>query len=161
MIRRPPTSTRTDTPFPYTTLFRSGEHHLAAQPPRRRQLHCRRVARHHDRRPDPQPLRRPGDPLRMIAARYADDALIRLLGRKVGQPVPRTADLESANGLQTLGLAPDRSAVDFEWQQRRLRKQCSDFRRRAFEDRKSVVEGKSVSVRVDLGGRRIIKKKKK
>src|SRR3546814_281210 len=29
------------------------------------------------------------------------------------------------------------------------------------EDRKSVVEGKSVSVRVDLGGRRIIKKKKK
>src|SRR3546814_18769320 len=28
------------------------------------------------------------------------------------------------------------------------------------EDRKSVVEGKSGSVRVDLGGRRIIKKKK-
>src|SRR3546814_13967743 len=28
-------------------------------------------------------------------------------------------------------------------------------------DRKSVVEGKSVSVRVDLGGRRIIKKKRK
>src|SRR3546814_19360312 len=49
----------------------------------------------------------------------------------------------------------------------------NDFRRRsgAFHpqaasspfaaDRKSVVEGKSVSVRVDLGGRRIIKKKKK
>src|SRR3546814_11774915 len=30
-----------------------------------------------------------------------------------------------------------------------------------LEDRKSVVEGKSVSVRVDLGGRRIIKKKNK
>src|SRR3546814_20216880 len=29
------------------------------------------------------------------------------------------------------------------------------------QDRKSVVEGKSVSVRVDLGGSRIIKKKKK
>src|SRR3546814_15508211 len=29
------------------------------------------------------------------------------------------------------------------------------------EDRKSVVSGKSVSVRVDLGGRRIIKKKRK
>src|SRR3546814_11442759 len=29
----------------------------------------------------------------------------------------------------------------------------------ALQDRKSVVEGKSVSVRVDLGGRRIIKKK--
>src|SRR3546814_11822190 len=29
------------------------------------------------------------------------------------------------------------------------------------EDRKSVVEGKSVSVRVDLGGRRFMKKKKR
>src|SRR3546814_15934019 len=32
---------------------------------------------------------------------------------------------------------------------------------RYHEDRKSVVSGKSVSVRVDLGGRSIIKKKKK
>src|SRR3546814_11805762 len=31
----------------------------------------------------------------------------------------------------------------------------------SFLDRKSVVSGKSVSVRVDLGGRRIIKKKNK
>src|SRR3546814_3919301 len=31
MIRRPPRSTRTDTLFPYTTLFRSG--HLDAVPP--------------------------------------------------------------------------------------------------------------------------------
>src|SRR3546814_2583916 len=30
MIRRPPRSTRTDTLFPYTTLFRSGLHHGAA-----------------------------------------------------------------------------------------------------------------------------------
>src|SRR3546814_13767465 len=35
-----------------------------------------------------------------------------------------------------------------------------DRRRSAALDRKSVVSGKSVSVRVDLGGRRIIKKKK-
>src|SRR3546814_14827187 len=33
-------------------------------------------------------------------------------------------------------------------------------RRTAAQDRKSVVSGKSVSVRVDLGGRRIINKKK-
>src|SRR3546814_13698142 len=32
--------------------------------------------------------------------------------------------------------------------------------RTTSRDRKSVVEGKSVSVRVDLGGRRIMKKKK-
>src|SRR3546814_11833441 len=31
----------------------------------------------------------------------------------------------------------------------------------ALEDRKSVVSGKSVSGRVDLGGRRVIKKKKR
>src|SRR3546814_6052962 len=30
MIRRPPRSTRTDTLFPYTTLFRSDYHHLRA-----------------------------------------------------------------------------------------------------------------------------------
>src|SRR3546814_15237909 len=35
---------------------------------------------------------------------------------------------------------------------------CAD---QLTRDRKSVVSGKSVSVRVDLGGRRIIKKKKK
>src|SRR3546814_4220312 len=49
MIRRPPRSTRTDTLFPYTTLFRSGEH------PR---LHVsRREAYGHRLRPYPLPLR--------------------------------------------------------------------------------------------------------
>src|SRR3546814_5306548 len=37
----------------------------------------------------------------------------------------------------------------------------SDARLSSWPDRKSVVEGKSVSVRVDIGGRRIIKKKTK
>src|SRR3546814_8583118 len=32
MIRRPPRSTRTDTLFPYTTLFRSGRDRLPRQP---------------------------------------------------------------------------------------------------------------------------------
>src|SRR3546814_15669704 len=41
-----------------------------------------------------------------------------------------------------------------------LKRTCADSQR-PTPDRKSVVEGKSVSVRVDLGGRRIIKKKKK
>src|SRR3546814_20885295 len=36
---------------------------------------------------------------------------------------------------------------------------CADFQALQVGDRKSVVEGKSVSVRVDLGGRRILKKK--
>src|SRR3546814_10127214 len=33
MIRRPPRSTRTDTLFPYTTLFRSQPHLTASKPP--------------------------------------------------------------------------------------------------------------------------------
>src|SRR3546814_11876896 len=32
MIRRPPRSTRTDTPFPYTTLFRSGANGFGYDP---------------------------------------------------------------------------------------------------------------------------------
>src|SRR3546814_15333428 len=36
---------------------------------------------------------------------------------------------------------------------------CGQFPIRREQDRKSVVSGKSVSVRVDLGGRRILKKK--
>src|SRR3546814_18780338 len=32
MIRRPPRSTRTDTPFPYTTLFRSARHRYRPRP---------------------------------------------------------------------------------------------------------------------------------
>src|SRR3546814_16902280 len=32
MIRRPPRSTRTDTLFPYTTLFRSGEYWIFTHP---------------------------------------------------------------------------------------------------------------------------------
>src|SRR3546814_10739947 len=35
MIRRPPSSTRTDTLFPYTTLFRSGRHISPDEGPRR------------------------------------------------------------------------------------------------------------------------------
>src|SRR3546814_12391412 len=38
---------------------------------------------------------------------------------------------------------------------------CAPISQSLASDRKSVVEGKSVSVRVDLGGRRIIKKKNK
>src|SRR3546814_16356742 len=41
-----------------------------------------------------------------------------------------------------------------------LQKLPRDSSKSRQRDRKSVVKGKSVSVRVDLGGRRIIKKKK-
>src|SRR3546814_8250189 len=50
--------------------------------------------------------------------------------------------------------AADRRAEDDEIER------GGDHRQDQAGDRKSIVEGKSVSVRVDLGGRRIIKKKK-
>src|SRR3546814_11395053 len=51
--------------------------------------------------------------------------------------------------------------LDRHFQRGGLFKQAADLRGRKAKDRKSVVEGKSVSVRVDLGGSRIIKKQKK
>src|SRR3546814_12003227 len=42
MIRRPPRSTRTDTLFPYTTLFRS--RHRCGTPRQRQRFHGRRIA---------------------------------------------------------------------------------------------------------------------
>src|SRR3546814_17673602 len=121
MIRRPPGSTRTDTLFPYTTLFRSadqiglavgeeggqdGEPH--ARPNAGEQARCR-VVSHHDRILEPI-LAQP----RLIGFPYAAAAADEGMG---GQFVARV-------------------------------------------DRQSVVLGKSVSVRVDLGGLLTIKKKK-
>src|SRR3546814_7837555 len=48
MIRRPPRSTRTDTLFPYTTLFRSNHPLRPPRPVARKRAH--RAARHEDRR---------------------------------------------------------------------------------------------------------------
>src|SRR3546814_15455362 len=59
MIRRPPRSTRTDTLFPYTTLFRSQPMMLET----RRRLGIARIIERHDRRRDvPDRFRRAGQP---------------------------------------------------------------------------------------------------
>src|SRR3546814_11471821 len=108
MIRRPPRSTRTDTLFPYTTLFRGDDAGAACLGPRR-------ILR----------LRGAGAGLpAMECHRHALDA-----GRTGRVPGP----LSTRAG--TYGGAPG-------------------------PDRKSVVSGKRVSVRVDLGGQRIIKQHK-
>src|SRR3546814_10960770 len=107
MIRRPPRSTRTDTLFPYTTLFRSG-------------------------------LGEGGDEARVVRIANGD-----------GEHELRTRLLVAADGTRSgvrgaLGIEAD----------------SHDYLQTLFvaRDPKNVVEGKSVSVRVDLGGRRIIKK---
>src|SRR3546814_4027305 len=57
MKRRPPRSTRTDTLFPYTTLFRSLLGHARSRPARRLDARARRLA---DARAHPGPERHPG-----------------------------------------------------------------------------------------------------
>src|SRR3546814_20901709 len=112
MIRRPPRSTRTDTLFPYTTLFRSQS--------------CRHVA-----------LDRGGH------------------DQTGGAAFGRHAAEKSAWALHRRDRLEPRA--------RDARASVTPGSRRGCErtgDRKSVVSGKSVSVRVDLGGRRIIKKKR-
>src|SRR3546814_12473585 len=110
MIRLPPRSTRIDTLFPYTTLFRS------------------RDSGRRDTAPAaPRPARRPATRPRWC--RWPD------------------------------ARAPRRGT------DRASRRGCSRLRRRAHGgsrrgDRKSVVEGKGVAVRLELGGRRILQQKK-
>src|SRR3546814_17844474 len=113
MIRRPPRSTRTDTLYPYTTLFRS--------------------------------VRQGG--FRSVRSSYPPFGSHRLKLKLFHNPGKRV-----------------RPAID-----PRMRGRCGGnvpgkprFRPhvQADKDRKSVVEGKRVSVRGDYGGPRIIKKKK-
>src|SRR3546814_11229011 len=106
MIRRPPRSTRTDTRFPYTTLFRSGE------------------------------------------IRFWDSP----------------ANVHEGGILRASSLPPPQIILDQQPEARALMAKIAaalDYVGVLTGDRKCVVWGKSVTVRVDLGGRRIIKKKTK
>src|SRR3546814_12666507 len=119
MLRRPPRSTRTDTLFPYTTLFRSGLVEVVvvgalvgmrvAEVPG---LRGRGVV--HDARVRQQPAERP----------VAEAQAVRLAPQHGGLEVPGRRQLHER------------------------------------ADRTRDAMGKSVSVRVNLGGRRIIKTKK-
>src|SRR3546814_20572088 len=129
MIRRPPRSTRTDTLFPYTTLFRST-----------------------------------GSSTTRSAASLAGD--FRTASNSSGS---RSCAWRSRTAFTTISFAP--GAFDDAQSTRRSVDELSGGRDRIGDvraagnrdrlDRKGVVWGKSGSVRVVLGGRRIIKKKKK
>src|SRR3546814_17276825 len=113
MIRLQPRSTRTDTLFPYTTLFRS------AQP--EEHVH---------------PHERPG-----VDVPPARAHLAALGGRhqSLGDPLGGSSVMRAETlGIDELGPVADQ--VD-------------------ALDRKHVVQGKSVSVSVDIDGRRLIYKK--
>src|SRR3546814_11541555 len=129
MLRRPPRSTRTDTLFPYTTLFRSIRAKLH-RPPR------------DALRADPNESIRIGPNCDVPCAAGRADAApsIGSLDREVDRLAHR--HLGDAVGNDAEGIAGNGAVMP-------------------RTDRKSVVSGKSVSDRVDPGGRRINKKKKK
>src|SRR3546814_18885683 len=114
MIRRPPRSTRTDTLFPYTTLFRSV------------QARHFRLQRHAADR----------------AGAGADLAHFRMHRAGVGGAGQRRVGFEI--GWRKIFVGAGEEAL-----------------KAASRYRKSVVEGKGVEGRVDVGGRLIIQKKKR
>src|SRR3546814_18017031 len=120
MMRRPPRSTRTDTLFPYTTLFRSSQRYAT-------------LSRADRRTRPPRCLTHTG------GASYAPPSLRGSMA---------TIFAPSASDLVELEELADRFGVFL------------DLHLDVSEDRKSVVSGKSVYVRVDIGGRRTMKKKK-
>src|SRR3546814_16297519 len=120
MIRRPPRSTRTDTLFPYTTLFRS-------------QWRLPYPIENHQTVNISQ--------LRTFEVGYRGTARNKVLP-------------------ESLMLTTDENIVDLQFvvQYRLVPTGAPDYLFKT-RDRKSVVWGQSVSVSVDLGGRRSIKKK--
>src|SRR3546814_13467068 len=148
MIRRPPRSTRTDTLFPYTTLFRS-------------RWRVRRVLRHDEIDEEDDRQRDAGEAEYGVPAEQLGKS-----GRKeCGEHCTRIAHAGEAHRLALmLGRIPaagegegDREARASEAEDHAER-ECARETVDAEEpgrkqDRKSVVEGKRETVRVDRGGR--------
>src|SRR3546814_16752027 len=134
MYRRPPRSTRTANLFPYPTLVRS----LASS-------RCRKVkiVVSSGIRSKPICAKRRCGAARECGGREQDSET--WLDVIQAPSVPAITELEADDAR----LALDRGT------------EVSERPLIAVGDRKGVVWGKSVSVRVDIGGRRIIKKKKK
>src|SRR3546814_15862575 len=152
MLRRPPRSTRTDTLFPDTTLFRSL---LMAE------LDALAKA-----------LDNPARPLLAIVAGSKVSTKLELLQSLVGKVDQLIVGGGIANTfIAAMGHNVGKSLVEADLLDT-ARTIMADAKARGADipvptavvvapDRKTVGEGKRVSVRGDLGGRRRIKKKKK
>src|SRR3546814_17833324 len=138
MIRRPPRSTRADTLFPYTTLFRSTTNVLRTG---RKGLAAATLLLDAGK----------GAVIVLIARHFFENATaLAAIGAFLGHLYPVWPKFRGGKGVATmLGIA-----LAFLWPAGLA---FAAFWRGA---RKSVGWGTSVFVRVDPGGRRIIKKKK-
>src|SRR3546814_20554681 len=124
MIRRPPSSTLTDTLFPYTTLFRSGQQGVGAGPFEIGQQLLQLAS--HGRQAAVMPYLR-------LERRVRDPRL-------AGVDLPR---MEIEDGGMTLGINQRNSTAREEIGPQPHEAAASRHQR----DWKSVVKGKSVSVR--------------
>src|SRR3546814_3525998 len=180
MIRRPPRSTRTDTLFPYTTLFRSNRREPALLPKEiwqnvqrrcnspvgrtrgERTLSPHAAVRHH------RPARR-----NFMADTIARDETHRLIASdKVEGTNVYNAENEKLGSVRNVMIdkrsgQAEHAVLEFggifdvgsdiypiPWDMRTY-----DTDKNGYVDRKSVEKGTRVSVRVALGGRLILKKK--
>src|SRR3546814_20448240 len=139
MIRRPPRSTRTDTLFPYTTLYRSAH----------------RAERGVADRQEAAAARRDRDAVRrrrlLDRGRFVADG-VRYLGEYDGdEPLFQRHLTRRSTGLSGAVARPARE-VSTDAARHRDARFRAEFD--SLPDRKSVVAGKVVSVRVDLGCRR-------
>src|SRR3546814_15672653 len=127
MIRQPPRSTRTDTLFPYTTLFRSrGPQAIEGGGDRQAVVLARRaLAAGLDSEEARHAVSDRDDVDRVVDHDEAGGAQA---ASNRGQALPAERDVEEVGGAGGVGGAGEK-------------------------ERKSVVEGKRVSVRVELGGR--------
>src|SRR3546814_14853737 len=156
MIRRPPRSTRPDTPFPLSTLFRS----------RRRQQQVRgrqrvhRPGRRRRRKAETGPKQQHGKPENRRAAVHAGEATAKALpdrqagGTGLGDGTPTIFHTSLASSRPSDRREREPGSMDGPGAGRRNR---PGSRSRPGERR----GGKECAGRVDLGGGRILKKKKK
>src|SRR3546814_12318424 len=122
MIRRPPRSTRTDTLFPYTTLFRSVARKFIVTSGRNRMDRRRVIAMG----------------LAAAGTGIASPIGAQSAGKSKGRAIITTDTLKGAEAIHAVDFPEDAPA--------RI-------------ERKGLVEGKNVSVRVERGGRGLHKKK--
>src|SRR3546814_18604925 len=158
MIRRPPGSTRTDTLFPDTTLFRSAGFRSRRRHPHERRpcrgrgtlrprLLCGRGRALAARRP------RPGRP-RPCARRPGEAAVVRRTAAERGGTAP-AAGAPRRRGPREAGSGPRLRRLDAYYANTMVN---SGNSRIIVKDRKIVVYGKSLTVSLDCGGGQIIKK---
>src|SRR3546814_14395850 len=103
MIRRPPRSTRTDTLFPYTTLFRSADGTISIQPPGAQPTEMTEIGRIKLVTPDPKMLQQGLDNLMRPTdgAPIAEDTAARLeTGSPAGSNVNMIATMADMNGTE-------------------------------------------------------------